>query len=854
MKRKKKEKDPTTGRRFRHPLSSMPAKRRSILRFFLISSAVVALVAAVLGGWFYSQMKRSLPLLDGQTSVPGLTAAVTVERDHLGVPTIRAANRSDAARALGFLHAQERFFQMDLSRRRAAGGLAELVGEGAVPLDRAARIHAFHAVAGATFAQLVPAERALLEAYAAGVNAGLARLGAPPFEYLVLRADPAPWQPTDSILVAHAMWLDLQDGDGAYERTLTALRDTLGTAATNFFSPLIAPDDVALDGSTAPLPATPGPRIVDLRQRTALAYPENTLEEIPPREGSNSFALTGAHTANGAAILANDMHLALRVPNTWYRASLEYPAPAAPTDSSLQTSTFSRPPTLTRITGVTLPGTPLVIAGSNGHIAWGFTNSNTDTVDLVAISASDIDRAYYIHEGKTREFDQRAETIRVKGEDPVTHLIAVSPWGPVMGANAKGQHLALKWIAHDPAATNFTLGELETATTAAQAIAIAHRAGIPAQNFLVADSAGAIAWTIAGKLPRRIGFDGRLPVTMSFGDRRWDGFVPENQIPVLASTAASCAPASDLSALNSQPSTSPSPERLITANQRLFGGAPLEILGDGGYEPPLRAARLQQLLAPLDKATPRDLLAIQLDDHAPHLDRWRQLLLRLLTDDAIAYKKSRGSLRAALDPWTGRATTDSVSYRLVHDFRRQVAARVLNPVFARTIEKYPEFNVTRLRYEPALWRILEEKPAHLLDASYGTWEDLLLAAADDVIAALEDAGLDFDEATWGRANTARIHHPLSRVLPGFLARHLNMPANPLPGDRNVPRVQTPNHGASERFAVSPGRESEGIFHMPGGQSGHPLSPFYRTGHDAWVRGDPAPFLPGPAQHTLTLTP
>jgi penicillin amidase len=846
------------------PASSASPKKRPLLRWSLRILVALLLIAVLFSGWFYSQLKRSIPLLDGQLSLAtaGLTAPVTIERDALGVPTIRATNRADAARALGFLHAQERFFQMDLSRRKAAGELSELVGAGALPLDRSARIHAFRTVASATFAQLPPAERALLEAYAAGANAGLSQLRARPFEYLVLRTSPAPWQPEDCILVAHAMWLDLQDGDGAYERSLTAVRDTLGTAATNFFSPLIAPDDTALDGSTAELPAIPGPRIIDLRSPAdpkttfvspppssdllATHYPPLATSEIPPREGSNSFALTGAHTTTGAAILANDMHLALRVPNTWYRASLDFPAAA----SASQPSTLNSQPTAlprTRVTGVTLPGTPLVIAGSNGHIAWGFTNSNTDTVDLVAITASDIDRAYYIHEGKTREFAQRAEIIRVKGEDPVTHTIAISPWGPVIGANAKGQHLALKWIAHDPAATNFTLGELETATTAAQAIAIAHRAGIPAQNFLVADSAGAIAWTIAGKLPRRIGFDGRLPVTMSFGDRRWDGFVPENQIPVLSSAPV---PNSDPSA----PLSTPPPFRLSTANQRLLGGPALEILGDGGYEPPLRAARLQQLLTPLDKATPRDLLAVQLDDHAPHLDRWHQLLRRTLTDDAIARKKSRANLRAALDPWTARATTDSVSYRLVHDFRLQVATRVMSPLFARAIEKYPDFNFTRLRYEPALWRILDEKPPHFLEGSYGTWDDLLLAAADDVITALDDAGLDFDEATWGQANTAAIHHPLGRVLPGFLARRLNMPAEPLPGDRNLPRVQTPNHGASERFAVSPGRESEGIFHMPGGQSGHPLSPFYRAGHDAWVKGAPTPFLPGATQHTLTLTP
>jgi penicillin amidase len=794
-----------------------PAARRRLRVLFRLALVVVVL-GVIACGAFYWQLKRSLPQLDGSATVPGLTASVTVERDALGVPTIRGKSRLDAARALGFLHAQDRFFQMDLARRRAAGELAELVGKNAVPVDRAARIHHFRTVAGETLSRLPAGQRDLLAAYTDGVNAGLGRLASRPFEYLLLRSTPAPWKPEDCILVAHAMWLDLQDENASYERSLATLRDTLGNASLDFFAPLIAPDDAALDGSSTPLPPPPGPKIIDLRKNSPGRVAQNAFAETPPQAGSNSLALAGTHTANGAALLANDMHLTLRVPNIWYRASLIF-----------QDSTAAEH----RVTGVTLPGTPLVIAGSNGHIAWGFTNSDTDAVDLITIPPSDIGPEYYLREGEIVRLEKRVETIRVKGGDPVSMDVLVSPWGPVIGTNDRKQLLAIKWIADDPAATNFTLGELETATTAAEAVAIAHRSGIPPQNFLVADSTGAIAWTIAGRLPRRVGFDGRLPVIMAFGDRRWDGFVPEDQIPVISSPAAS---------------------RLSTANQRLLGGDALAVLGDGGYEPPLRAARLQALLATTDHAAPADLLAIQLDLGAPYLNRWHELMEHTLNDAALAEKKSRAGLRSALEPWTSEATIDSASYRLVRAFRRQVAARALGPIFARAFELYPDFNLSRIRYEPALWEMLETKPAHLLDSQYATWDDLLLAAADDVSAEIDSAGLSPAEATWGRANIARIRHPLSAALPGFLARFLDMPAEPLPGDKDLPRVQTPDHGASERFAVSPGHEAEGIFHMPGGQSGHPLSPYYRAGHDAWVKGEPTPFLPGKTQHTLTLTP
>jgi penicillin amidase len=276
----------------------------------------------------------------------------------------------------------------------------------------------------------------------------------------------------------------------------------------------------------------------------------------------------------------------------------------------------------------------------------------------------------------------------------------------------------------------------------------------------------------------------------------------------------------------------------------------LSVLGDGGYDRPARAARIRDRLQDINAATPADLLAVQLDDRAPLLDRWHELMLASLPADDNRY----AGLRAALADWTGRATVDSVSYRLVREFRRQVARLVLEPVFAPCRQHYARFNWQRFHYEQPLWTLLTDRPAHLLNPEFTTWDDLLHAAVDGVLANLKTAGTPIAEATWGERNRAQIVHPFSRVLPRLLTNWLNLPADPLPGDSYTPRVQTPTFGASERFVVAPGREEEGLFQMPGGQSGHPLSPFYRAGHEAWVRGEPTPLLPGPVQHTLTLTP
>jgi penicillin amidase len=255
-----------------------------------------------------------------------------------------------------------------------------------------------------------------------------------------------------------------------------------------------------------------------------------------------------------------------------------------------------------------------------------------------------------------------------------------------------------------------------------------------------------------------------------------------------------------------------------------------------------------------ERAEPKDLLAIQLDDRALALGRWRDLLLIALSPEALAGSRSRGEMRAQVEKWDARAAVDSVGYRLVRSWRDAVAKRVLDPIFASCFAEDRGFRWTRLNYEEPLWQLLSERPMHLLSGKESSWESMLVAAADDVLADLENSGTPVANATWGRRNVVRIQHPLSRVFPGALTWWMNMPDRSLPGDSNMPRFQTPRLGASERFVVSPGREEEGIFHMPGGQSGHPLSPFYRAGHEAWARGDPTPFLPGKTQHTLNLLP
>lgn len=775
---------------------------------------VVAVLAIVFGsGWYL--LAGSKPQLDGTLVQPRLTAPVTISRDRLGVATIDAANRHELTYALGFVHAQARFFQMDLQRRVAAGELAALVGPAAVTADLDHRRHRFRARDRAVVAQLPADQRAVLDTYRDGVNAGLAALRVHPWEYLLLGTKPQPWRSEDTLLTVDAMFLDLNgDGHNARELDAARLRATLPPALADF---LLARDgrwEAPLQGDPAPPPVVPGRDVFDLRAAAPAAATSVTVPLETAFPGSNSFAVAGTHTGGGA-IVANDMHLGLRVPDIWFRARLRY---RAADGSGVD------------LNGVTLPGTPMLIAGSNGHIAWGFTNSYGDWMDWVRVERDPADASRYRVPEGWATMQVHVETIAVKGAAPRTLTVAETRWGPVMGKDVDGTPLALAWIAHLPRTHNLGLIGLEQATSVHQALILAPSIGMPPQNFIVGDADGNIGWTLTGNaLPLRAGYDPTLPANWSSQGTGWIGFASPLQFPRIED---------------------PPDGRLWTANNRTTSGDWLALLGDGGYDRGARAQQIRDDLRARNHFTPRDMLAIQLDDRALFLARWQQLLqatLRAHPDPTL------DELQRLTAQWSGHADADSVDYRLVRAFREQVVDAVLAPFAARVEHRFPGFAWPR-RSEAAAWTLLQQRPIWLLDPRYADWDALLLDAAHEVVAKLGAQPGGLAARSWGERNTAAIRHPLAAALPAPLRGWLSMPADPLPGDHDMPRVQAPAFGASERFGIMPGHEDESYLHMPGGQSGHPLSPFFGAGHEDWVHGRATPLLPGPAEHHLTLTP
>ncbi|AFV01008.1 penicillin acylase family protein [Simiduia agarivorans] len=779
----------------------------------LVGLLAIALIAAAI---VYLMLRQSLPVLDGSLQVDALNAAVSIERDQQGLVEIVGTTRPDIAFGLGFAHAQDRFFQMDLQRRNAAGELSALFGEAALKHDKQVRAHQFRQRASATIAQFSAGQKLILSAYTEGVNAGLAALGRAPFEYTLLNHSPTPWRDEDSMLTVFSMILVLQDDQALFERSRGTLAQHLPADLYAFFTqqggqwdaPLVADDEGNTQLASAPLPEHGW---ADLSDPGRMVYRPQVSEDMVV--GSNNWAVAGAVSKHGGAIVADDMHLAVRVPNIWYRAQWRLPD-----DQRL-------------ISGATLPGTPLLVAGSNSHLAWGFTNTQGDWSDVIVLQTND-DESQYLTADGWRDFDIEQEHILVKGQATEIFEVKRTHWGPVIGRDDDNRMLAMIWTAHFHQGANMNALALETANTVEAAVALAPQIGIPHQNLALADKDGNIAWTIAGPFPNRQGTDGKLPEDWSQTGASWDGFRTAEEHPSVVK---------------------PLNHRLWTANARTLSGDAFERMGDSAYALGARQQQIRDRLLAGDNFDEADMLALQLDDEARFLKPWRDHLLKTLAAEENLTPALQ-AMQIELSNWQGFAAIESVSYRLVRESRLKIMELAIAPLETYMMSKDPAFNYSNAnrQTEYPLWQMLSLRPAHLLNKDFNSWHELELFAMKQVVEPLfADGTLTND--TWGEANRVIIQHPMARFV-APIHWWLSMPNEPLRGDTHMPRVQTPTHGASERFAVSPGKEDQAYFHMATGQSAHPLSAFFGKGHQDWVEGNASPWLKGPTKHRLTLVP
>jgi penicillin amidase len=365
-----------------------------------------------------------------------------------------------------------------------------------------------------------------------------------------------------------------------------------------------------------------------------------------------------------------------------------------------------------------------------------------------------------------------------------------------------------------------------------EVLALAPRVGIPAQNLVVGDAHGRIAWTVLGRVARSSGAD-RYFGALEFRDA--------SDHPRIAD---------------------PPVGRLWTANQRVVDGPLEQVLGDDevdvgadGYDIGARARQIRDgLLALTHPATEADMLRVQLDVRALFMARWRDHLLGLIDESAMREAPKRREFRELVSNWKPAATPDSVGYRLVRAYRGNVLDGLWRGFTVGLLGEKPLLR-RPAQFEAAGWRLVSQRPAAVAPPGRDSpdWRGYLLQRLDDTIDLLDEQCGALARCRYGASDPVRVRHPLSRAVP-WLSALLDMPTMDLPGDHHMPRVQDGAFGASERFAVSPGRESEGYLELPGGPSGHPLSPYFRSGFDDWAAGRPTPFLPGPPAHRLSLVP
>lgn len=791
----------------------MAHHRRGILKIVIYLSTLLLLVLVSVGIFVIMKLRASLPIRDGERQIEGLDSPVTITSDRFGIPTITAQTRRDAALALGYVTARDRLFQMDLLRRRAAGRLSEILGNVAIETDKRQRVIGFNRVAPKIVAHLPNEQKEILAAYADGVNAFIKQMGTAPMEFLLLRYRPEPWKAEDTILVALNMFQTLSFSDDE-ERMMSIMEKSLPPEVVAFLTPdTDSYTQTLLGGADSHRPIQPIPveALASIRQdpkrngaRAKLVQPTEL------GEGSNNWAVDGSKTSDGRAIVANDTHLSLSVPNVWYRAALRY--------GGIETA------------GVFLPGVPAVIIGSNGHVAWGFTNIGGDFLDLVQLEINPADPDEYKTPNGWKRFEVVEEQIKIKGGEHVLHPVKLTTWGPVSPTPLMGVQVAIHATAQQPDAVDVGLLEMDQAKTLEDALSVMNHFGAPPQNVVAADVNGRVGWTYCGRIPIRKGFDGATTKSWADGSNGWNGYIPPSELPRIVN---------------------PPDGFLVTANNRTLGKNYPYTIGHN-FANSYRAYRITERLNAMERVTEQDMFQLQLDTRCDFYDFYRQLALSVLTDSVIADNPHLLKARKHLAAWDGKVEVDSVAFGLLVRFRKILAGDVFEPFLALCQEADGNFLYTWRTMDVPLQMLLTEKIAETLPdpVHYQNWDEFILSKLDQSIDQLcsEYSCKSLDQVTWGKIHRPRISHPLGFIP--VLGRFLNMPQSPLPGSDGC--VRSPR--ASERMAVSPGHHADGILHIPCGQSGHPLSKNYKDQHGYWVRGESLPFLSGHTTHTLTLKP
>ena len=737
-----------------------PPHSRHLVRYINLVILVLLLAAIGLVYWY---AWRPLPQRSG-TIEGGVSRPVTVRFDSLGEPHIQAASQDDALFAQGYVTAQDRLFQMDGLRRLTAGDLAEILGPAYLDSDREARRLRLRRVAEAALLNLPPADRADLAAYTRGVNAFLAtHRNNLPVEFTLLQYQPRPWSEVDCLLIALQMFRDL---------------------TTTWRNELIRRNMLRA--------GNPG--------KVDFLFPVRTANDVHP--GSNAWALSGSHTASGKPLLANDMHLEYSVPGIWHMAHLQAPG--------------------LDVAGVALPGVPGIIVGHNQRIAWGITNLEFDVQDLY-IEKLNERTGQYLYQGHVEQAQREQELIPVKGRPPEEMVVWVTRHGPLFVTDG-GDRMALRWVADDPSIYQFPILEYDRAQNWAQFTAALGRFPGPGSNFVYADVDGNIGYHAAGKLPKRRGYSGDVPVDGSSGNFDWDGYIPFNDLPSVYN---------------------PPRGIIVSANQNPFpADYPYPV--SGKFDSPDRARQILDRLSGHNGWRPDQSLHVQTDVYSA--------LLRFVATQAVAaYEKSSAhsadldTAAALLRAWNGQVDQNAAAplvAELLYEHVRTAVAQSAAPGQAAAYDVPMAAAVVEelLRQRPAGW--------------FANYDDMLRTALRDAVdEGMRIQGHNLKRWQYGAWWRVPLYNPVLHQVP-LVGRYFDIGLVPMSGSATTVKQTTRRLAPSMRMDADLSAWDRSLLNLQIGQSGQILSRHYKDQWPAYYSGRsfPMQFEKVEADSTLNFVP
>lgn len=755
-------------------------KLLTILLGGLVGIAIIGLIGF---NWFIG---KSNPVIEGEITVPVLEQEVNVTRDDYGVPHINAKSEADLYRAQGYVQAQDRLFQMDLARRQASGRLAEVVGEAAVENDKFFRAFSLRYAAELSWGSYDTEAKRVLEWFAEGVNAFI-KEGNFSYEFSLLGYEPEPWTPIDSLTIGKFMAYDL----GGNWNLLAFRHWAANNLSEAEFDELLVdyPEDAR--------------SIIEANRKSEVKVADAFYLDAIPNEfnGSNNWVVSGKKSETGEPLLADDPHLGLSTPSIWYQMHLQSPEQ--------------------NVSGVIFAGIPGIILGHNEQLAWGVTNVNPQVQDLYIEKRNPDNPHQFLFDGKYYDAEVRDEPIKVKDGETVDFEVVMTMHGPVisdvMGSDDLQQEVfALQWTALEPTRELQAVLGFNKASTWDEFEKALHDFNAPAQNFVVADKEGTIAYRANGNVPIRKKGNGQFPVPGDSPAYGWEGYIPYEDLPTVIN---------------------PESGWIATANNEIVGDEYPYYLTDY-WAQPYRYERIAELLEEKEKLSVEDMKDIQMDTVNLYARKFLPDFIRIL-ENSIKKEHYQNEIDL-LKNWDYDETKEAGAPLIFNKMIEHLVSQLFE-------EKLPEDIYEMM---PAKYSILDNMLISAFAEEEGVWieqagglEQFIFNAFEETVTELRDEyGDDSSKWQWGDYHQLTFNHNIASAH-DLIAWYLNPKQVPAAGSRTTVQAAanredgTINHGASWRF-VADVSDLDGAYHIVGpGQSGHVKSKWYDNQVQDWADGN-----------------